>query len=109
MADMMDTAREKAQGVLDFMEMSVKGVYYDTQAERLGLDPKSPNSVKEIEKRLKALQDLSVEDYMAVTAPPGTGGIGSLGVNAVKKRNQESALQNLLDHYTRKFTDTTKK
>jgi len=109
MDGVMDSAKQKAQEVLDFMEMSVKGVYYETQAERLGLDPKNPGSVKEIDKRLKALQDLSVEDYMAVTAPPGTGGIGSLGVNAVKKRNQEKALQDLLDHYTRKFTDTAKK
>jgi len=39
---------------------------------------------------------------MAVNAPSGTGGTGSLGVNAVRKQNQERALADLLDFYARK-------
>jgi len=104
----IDAARKKALDVVNFMSEAVQGVYYDSQAARLALDPKDPTIVKDLEQRLKTVKDLSVEDYMAVTAPEGTGGVGSLGVNAVKKKNQEKALQDLLNHYSRRFeTDTT--
>lgn len=106
--DYLGAATQKVTDFVNILGETVKGVYYDSQVEKLAMDPKDPAVVKDLEKRLKSLQDLSVEDYMAVTAPEGTGGIGSLGINAVKKKNQEKALQNLLDHYSRKF-DTTKK
>jgi len=102
-------AKEGAQTAADFMSNTVQGVYFEKQAQKLGLDPESPHIVEEVDKRLKTLQDLSVEDYMVIGAPEGTGGTGSLGVNAVRKKNQEKALQDMLDFYSRKYSDKKKK
>lgn len=109
MEDILGYAKEGAQTVADFMTGTVQGIYYEKQAQKLGLDPSSPHIVDEVDKRLKTLQDLSVEDYMVIGAPEGTGGTGSLGVNAVRKKNQEKALQDMLDFYSRKYSSAKKK
>jgi hypothetical protein len=98
------TVEDKARGIMDFMTMAVQGAYYDSQATKLGLDPKDPTVVTDLEKRLKTLQDTPIEDYMAITG----NDTGSLGVQAARKKNQEKALADLLDFYARKHTPKTK-
>jgi hypothetical protein len=84
--------------VVDYMSSSLQGMYFDSKAKQLGYDPGDPGTVDEIEKRLKVLKNSSVEEYMAIQGNDR----GSLGVQAARKQNQEKALQDMLEFYSKK-------
>lgn len=94
---MLDQGMQKGKEVIDFLGMTAQGMYYDRQVQQLGLNPNDPNIVAELEKQLKELNSMQLEEYV-MQAPQNS----TLGA-ATQKASKEQALQSAFQYYSKKY------